>query len=54
MTGTVILAKQLRASSIYLAPDRPAPSMVRVVCRIVFAGAATARRNAHSGALTQG
>jgi hypothetical protein len=54
LTGTFILAEQLRITGLHVAPNRPTPSMVRVVCGVVSTGAATAHRRAESGALAQG
>ena len=44
LTGIVVLAEQFRAASFHLAPDRSTSSVVRVVCRVVPAGAAIAHR----------
>jgi hypothetical protein len=51
--GTVILAPQLRATRLRMAPNRPTPNMVRVVCGTVSTSAATAHRGAESGTPAQ-
>jgi hypothetical protein len=54
LVGAVIFTEQFRTSSLHMAPNGSTTGVVRVVCGVVSAGAATARRNAECWAHAQG